>query len=116
MNKSREGTLRLSELGIPTLDNATQANILTSLPLKKKIVISSNPFPNAIIKNTLPENIIRQAEDEFINFSECMLRITGKGNKTRIVPIGTKAVAAIYLWVDIRKKYSKEPSNLLFIG
>ena len=38
--------------------------------IEKKIVISSNPFPNTIIKNTLPEDIIRKAEDEFINFSE----------------------------------------------
>ena len=51
-----------------------------------------------------------------INFNECMLRITGKGNKTRIVPIGSKAVTAINLWVDIRKKYSKYSSNFLFIG
>ena len=51
-----------------------------------------------------------------INFNESMLRITGKGNKTRIVPIGSKAVTAINLWVDIRKKYSKDISNFLFIG
>ena len=51
-----------------------------------------------------------------INFNESMLRITGKGNKTRIVPIGSKAVTAINLWVDIRKKYSKDSSNFLFIG
>ena len=51
-----------------------------------------------------------------INFNERMLRITGKGNKTRIVPIGSKAVIAINSWVDVRKKYSKNSSNLLFIG
>ena len=51
-----------------------------------------------------------------INFNESMLRITGKGNKTRIVPIGSKAVTAINLWVDIRRKYSKDSSNFLFIG
>ena len=45
-----------------------------------------------------------------------MLRITGKGNKTRIVPIGSKAITAINLWVDIRKKYCKDSSNFLFIG
>ena len=41
-----------------------------SKEIEKKIVISSNPFPNTIIKNTLPKNIIKKAEDEFINFSE----------------------------------------------
>lgn len=51
-----------------------------------------------------------------INFSEQVLRITGKGNKTRIVPIGKKAIIAINLWIDIRKKYTCEKSDFLFIG
>ena len=36
----------------------------------KKILISSDPFPNTIIKNTLPMNIIEKAEQEFINFDK----------------------------------------------
>ena len=51
-----------------------------------------------------------------INFNEQVLRITGKGNKTRIVPIGKKAIIAINLWIDIRKKYTCEKSDFLFIG
>ena len=49
-----------------------------------------------------------------INFNESLLRITAKGNKTRVVPIGTKAISAVNLWIKIRKKYINEVCNFLF--
>jgi len=49
-----------------------------------------------------------------INFNESLLRITGKGNKTRVVPIGTKAISAVNLWIKIRKKYINEVCDFLF--
>ena len=51
-----------------------------------------------------------------ISFKESMLRVTGKGNKTRMVPIGSKAISAIKLWSDIRNNYIKDPLDFLFIG
>ena len=51
-----------------------------------------------------------------INFTEAILRITGKGNKTRVVPIGTKAISSINIWEDVRKKYNKCNNDFLFIG
>ena len=36
--------------------------------IQKKIVINNNPFPNIIIKNTLPLELIKKAENEFISF------------------------------------------------
>jgi Rps23 Pro-64 3,4-dihydroxylase Tpa1-like proline 4-hydroxylase len=38
--------------------------------IQKKIVINNNPFPNIIIKNTLPLEIIKKAEKEFISFNK----------------------------------------------
>lgn len=38
-----------------------------------------------------------------INFSDNTIRITGKGNKTRIVPVGGTAIEAIKHWLNHRK-------------
>ena len=38
--------------------------------IEKKFIISSEPFPNTIIYNALPAEIVKKAEDEFINFSK----------------------------------------------
>lgn len=51
-----------------------------------------------------------------INFNELIIRVTGKGNKTRIVPIGSQAVKTINTWVDARAKYVKDSSDFLFVG
>ena len=52
-----------------------------------------------------------------INFNESMLRVIGKGNKTRVVPVGSKAVQAIQTWIEIRKSYLLNNSgDFLFIG
>ena len=44
---------------------------------------------------------------EDINLKECIIRVTGKGNKTRDLPIGRKAVQAIRDWLLERKKLIK---------
>jgi integrase/recombinase XerC len=42
------------------------------------------------------------------------IRVTGKGNKTRIVPVGQKATIAIRRWIKVRENLNKPISDLLF--
>ena len=42
------------------------------------------------------------------------IRVTGKGNKTRIVPVGQKATTAIRRWIKVRESLNKPISDLLF--
>ncbi len=41
-----------------------------------------------------------------INFTDLTLRVLGKGNKTRIAPIGRYAVEALQAWLHIRKNHA----------
>jgi len=43
-------------------------------------------------------------------------RVTGKGSKTRIVPVGAPALAAIAAWIPVRTKLAKPGENALFVG
>lgn len=48
-----------------------------------------------------------------------LLRVSGKGNKDRIVPIGNKALAAIAVyreWLDRKAKFSMDPDGALFLN
>jgi len=44
------------------------------------------------------------------------VRVTGKGNKTRIVPLGQFAIAALHAWLAVRDQMAKEGETALFVG
>lgn len=44
------------------------------------------------------------------------LRVTGKGNKTRIVPIGQPAIAALQHWLAVREQLATADETALFVG
>ncbi|MCR4298888.1 MAG: tyrosine recombinase XerC [Gallionella sp.] len=44
------------------------------------------------------------------------VRVTGKGSKTRIVPLGTFAIAALQTWLTIRGQLAKADETALFVG
>ncbi|WP_182406064.1 tyrosine recombinase XerC [Psychrobacter sp. GP33] len=51
-----------------------------------------------------------------VDISELRVRVTGKGNKTRIVPLGTKAATAITRYLPHRHLWVEHLDNALFIS
>jgi len=44
------------------------------------------------------------------------VRVTGKGNKTRIVPVGRYAIAALKSWIELRAAITAADENALFVS
>ncbi|MDP2761225.1 MAG: tyrosine recombinase XerC [Sideroxyarcus sp.] len=55
----------------------------------------------AVMRNSLPSH---------------ELSVTGKGNKTRIVPMGSHAVAALHAWLAAREQLANPGETALFVG
>jgi integrase/recombinase XerC len=51
-----------------------------------------------------------------INFSDATVRVTGKGSKTRVVPVGSQALAALKKWMGERELLVKEGTEALFLN
>jgi integrase/recombinase XerC len=49
-----------------------------------------------------------------IDWSEAMLRVTGKGNKMRDLPVGSQALAALKAWLPERELYTQPDVSALF--
>ncbi len=44
------------------------------------------------------------------------VRVTGKGSKTRIVPVGAPALAALARWLPVRERLAAPGESALFVG
>ena len=51
-----------------------------------------------------------------IDLNDNLIRVTGKGSKTRIVPIGKMAKKAIKNWLDIRIEIVRNDDNAVFLN
>jgi len=51
-----------------------------------------------------------------INADESLLRVTGKGNKTRVIPVGSKALSAIQEWLHHRSLVNRRGLDALFLS
>jgi integrase/recombinase XerC len=59
---------------------------------------------------------LAKATPENLSLADAMVRITGKGGKTRIVPVGSKAVQALREWISHRKDLIKPGESALFLS
>ena len=51
-----------------------------------------------------------------VNFGDATVRVTGKGSKTRIVPVGSHAVTALTAWLGERSKIAGLQDDALFVN
>lgn len=51
-----------------------------------------------------------------ISLSDATVRVTGKGNKTRVVPVGGHALQAIKTWIGTRAALAKGGETALFVN
>ena len=51
-----------------------------------------------------------------VDLADGTVRVTGKGNKTRIVPVGRQARERVRTWLKIRVQLAREAELALFVG
>jgi len=51
-----------------------------------------------------------------LDMVESEIRVTGKGNKVRVVPVGKRAILALSGWLELRVDFIKVETNALFLN
>ena len=51
-----------------------------------------------------------------LDLADRTVRVLGKGSKTRVLPVGGKAVTALRAWLGERRAHAKDGTGALFIG
>ena len=64
----------------------------------------------------LAELVGLNVADMNANLGAGEVRVTGKGSKTRVVPLGSYAIAALQAWIAVREQLAKTDEPALFVG
>lgn len=59
---------------------------------------------------------IASANLEDLDFASALIKVTGKGNKQRIVPLGSKAIIALKAWLNVRSEKAQLNEQAVFIS
>jgi integrase/recombinase XerC len=51
-----------------------------------------------------------------LDFNERVVRVTGKGAKTRLLPVGDKAIGALQAWMQVRTRQLQDTETAIFTG
>lgn len=51
-----------------------------------------------------------------LDFAEGLLRVTGKGSRTRVLPLGSKAAAALRDWLEVRRELADAGEQAVFVS
>jgi integrase/recombinase XerC len=51
-----------------------------------------------------------------VDFGDQLVYVTGKGNKSRVVPVGKQAISALKTWLEKRAQWASFEQSALFVG
>jgi integrase/recombinase XerD len=91
-----------------TLNESQVERLLESIPTDQPLGLRDRAIVELLYASGLRVSELVNARLEHLHLEEKVIRVTGKGNKTRLVPVGAKACAAIAAYLEReRPKYVK---------
>ncbi|PHS26369.1 MAG: tyrosine recombinase XerC [Methylophaga sp.] len=51
-----------------------------------------------------------------VDFGDQLVYVTGKGNKSRVIPVGKQAISALKTWLEKRTQWASFEQTALFVG
>jgi integrase/recombinase XerD len=101
-----------------TLNELQVEQLIDSIDTKEPLGLRDRAIVELLYASGLRISELANARLENLNFDERILRVTGKGNKMRLVPVGRKACDAIaaYLSTERPKMVKRRTSSEIFLS
>ena len=101
-----------------TLNESEVERLIESIPLDEPLGLRDRAMVELLYASGLRISELVNARLEHLSLEEKVIRVTGKGNKTRLVPVGTKARDALATYLEReRPRYVKRrTSSELFLS
>jgi len=98
-----------------TLDTDSLSQLL-NIPANSDLAIRDRAIMELFYSSGLRLSELVNLNLDSIDLKEKSLRAIGKGNKERLLPIGSKAIEAIQLWLDKRNTMANKDESALFVS
>lgn len=102
------------ELTLPKALSPDEIHRLLDMPTKGEASLRDHAMFELCYSSGLRLSELSSVTLENLDLNGGTVRVTGKGNKTRVIPVGQKAIFAINRWIDIRLNINKPISGILF--
>lgn len=89
---------------LPHALSPDEASRLVEIPVEKPHALRDKAILELFYSSGLRLSELSGLRVEDVNLDDATVRVTGKGNKTRIVPVGSHAIASIRIWLEERNK------------
>lgn len=101
---------------LPTTLDVDQLGQLLELPGDEPLDIRDQAIMELLYSSGLRLAELVSCDLQSLDLADAMLEVTGKGNKTRRLPVGRKALEALQQWLKIRPQLAKADENALFVS
>ena len=98
-----------------TLD-VDQINQLLDIPPEDALAIRDRAIMELFYSSGLRLDELVGLDLASLDLADRMVRVLGKGSKTRIVPVGRKAIEAIRAWLTARTQVASLEEAAMFVG
>lgn len=99
-----------------TLDVDQMAGLLSGAESDDPLVIRDHAMFELIYSSGLRLSEVANADCSAISWDEQNISVVGKGDKGRVVPVGSKALEALEQWLQLRSGIAAVGENALFVG
>ena len=101
---------------LPSVLDADQMARLIEIPQEEAYAVRDRAIMELLYSSALRLSELTSLNRGDVDFGDKVVRVIGKGNVARIVPVGSFAIEALKRWLRIRSKALKDGEQAMFVG
>ena len=105
-----------TERKLPELLDADQMSVLLAIDEGDDLARRDAALLELVYSSGLRLAEVAALDLTDIDFSDAVVRVTGKGSKTRVVPVGRQAIGCLRLWLPVRNRLAAADESALFVS
>ncbi|MDO8351451.1 MAG: tyrosine recombinase XerC [Gallionella sp.] len=105
-----------SPKSLPHVLSPDEATRLVDLPADTPLAMRDRAMFELFYSSGLRLAELVNLDPDQLELTEGIVRVTGKGSKTRIVPLGSFAIQALQAWLGVRPQLANAGETALFVG